>query len=232
MSHPVKKILIVTKSDDQIAASLGAKMIDFLALKGVETTTCEHRPAGCGFGEESVGQFDLLLILGGDGTFIGVARQMHFLKAPLMGVNLGRVGFLTQLHQDYWEQWISKVLIEGIEIASRLALEYEVLRQGKSVHRGLVINDLVISRGELARLIRLSVSYDGIAISTVRADGVIISTPTGSSAYGVSAGGPLIHADLSVYCVTPVCPFLNSFKPMVFPADGACRIQVDRKSVV
>ena len=223
----MKKILIVTKPDDQTATSLGAEMADFLALKRVDTTICEHRPAGCGFGEESVNLFDLILVLGGDGTFIGVARQMHFLKAPLMGVNLGRVGFLTQLHQDHWQQWISNVLLEGVEIASRLALEYEVLRQGKSVHRGLVINDLVVSRGELARLIRLSVSYDGIVISTVRADGIIISTPTGSSAYGVSAGGPLIHADLSVFCVTPVCPFLNSFKPMVFPASGVCRVRVE-----
>jgi len=227
MSHPVKKILIVTKPGDQIATSLGVEMTDFLVAQEVEATVCEHNPDVCGLAEESVGLFDLILVLGGDGTFIGVARMMHFLKAPLMGVNLGRVGFLAQLHKDKWQQWLSEILVEGIEIASRLSLEYEVLRQGETLHKGLVINDLVVSRGELARLIRLSVSFDSIGISTLRADGLIISTPTGSSAYGVSAGGPLMHADLPVYCVTPVCPFLNSFKPMVFPADGVCRIRVE-----
>jgi len=226
MSHPVRKILIVTKPDDHFATSLGAEMTDFLALKGVEATVCEHRPDVCGLAEEALGRFDLILVLGGDGTFIGVARRMHFLKAPLMGVNLGQVGFLTQLHRDHWRQWLLSVLDDGIEVARRLSLEYEVLRHGKVVHKGLVINDLVVSRGVLARLIRLSVSFEGIPISTLRADGLIISTPTGSSAYGVSAGGPLLYADLSVYCVTPVCPFLNSFKPMVFPADGVCRVRV------
>lgn len=230
MSRPVKKILIVTKPDDKNAASLGAEMTAFLSEKGAESAVCEHRPDVCGMDDESVGIYDLILVLGGDGTFIGVARRMHFLKAPLMGVNLGRVGFLAQLHQDLWREWLSKVLIEGIEVARRLSLEYEVIRGGDVVHKGLVINDLVVSRGELARLIRLSVTYDDISISSLRADGLIISTPTGSSAYGVSAGGPLIHADLPVYCVTPVCPFLNSFKPMVFPASGVCRVHVEELS--
>ncbi len=227
MSQPVRKILIVTKPDDPVADSLGNEIADFLALKGVETIACEHRPGVCGVAEESAGRFDLILVLGGDGTFIGVARRMHFLKAPLMGINLGRVGFLTQLHQDHWEHWLLSILTDGIEVSSRLSLEYDVIRCKKVLHSGLVINDLVVSRGVLARLIRLSVSFDGIAVSTLRADGLIISTPTGSSAYGVSAGGPLLHADLPVYCVTPVCPFLNSFKPMVLPAAGVCRVKVE-----
>lgn len=230
MSHSVKKILIVTKLEGQIAASLGIEMADFLRSQGVETTICVHQADACGVGEESVELFDLILVLGGDGTFIGVARQLLFLKTPLMGVNLGRVGFLTQLHQAHWQHWLSKVLTDGFETASRLALKYEVLRQGKCIHTGLVVNDLVISRGELARLIRLNIAYDTIPISTVRADGIIISTPTGSSAYGASAGGPLMHADLSVFCVTPVCPFLNSFMPIVLPASGACLIRVEEAS--
>lgn len=146
-----------------------------------------------------------------------------------MGVNLGRVGFLTQLHRDHWKPWLGSLAKDGMAVSRRLALGYSIMRQGKRVHKGLAINDLVVSRGVLARLIRLGVTYNTLDVSTLRADGLIVSTPTGSSAYGVSAGGPLMHADLFTYCVTPVCPFLNSFKPMVFPAEGECVIRVEEK---
>ncbi len=230
MSHVVKKILIVTKPDDEKATSLGAEMTDFLASIQVEASVCEHRPNACEAEEKSVGQYDLILVLGGDGTFIGVARRMLFLGAPLMGVNLGQVGFLTQLHRDHWKPWLTEVATKGVEVSRRLSLQYEVRRGGTIVHSGLAINDLVISRGVLARLIRLGVSFNGLDLSNFRADGLIVSTPTGSSAYGISAGGPLVYTDLFVYTVTPVCPFLNSFKPMVFPADGECLVRVEEKT--
>lgn len=191
MLRPIKKILIITKGGDETAASLGAEMTDFLSSHGVDVLTCEHLPGTCMLGEEAVGEYDLVVVLGGDGTFIGVARQVHFLKAPLVGVNLGQVGFLTQLHRGHWREWLTLVLAEGCNNTRRLMLQYEIFRDGDSIHKGLVVNDLVVSRGELARLIRLSLSYDNIPISTLRSDGLIVSTPTGSSAYGVSAGGHL-----------------------------------------
>lgn len=227
MSHGVKKILIVTKAGDENAASLGVEMTAFLASIEVEASSCEHHPMSC-VGEEGAGdKYDLVLVLGGDGTFIGVARCMLYLNAPLMGVNLGRVGFLTQLHRDHWKTWLTEVALKGFEVSRRLTLQYDIMRDGESVHSGLAINDLVMSRGVLARLIRLGVSYDGFDLSAFRSDGLIVSTPTGSSAYGVSAGGPLMHADLLAYSVTPICPFLNSFKPMVFPGEGVCELYVE-----
>lgn len=229
MFQRVKKILIVTKPDDKRASSLGIEMTAFLADFEVETRTCEHLPDACDLVERFAGVCDLILVLGGDGTFIGIARRMLSLNAPLMGVNLGRVGFLTQMHKDLWRPWLKQVVEEGVEVSNRLALEYKVLRDGKSVHNGVAINDLVIGRGLLARLVRLGVSYNGLHISNFRSDGLIVSTPTGSSAYGASAGGPLIYPDLFAYTVTPVCPFLNSFKPMVFPSDGECLVCVEEQ---
>jgi NAD+ kinase len=226
MTIPLGKILIVTKPGDESAMALKDRMLPFLHSRNVDAEWCEHQLDGC-VGETVSGRCDLIMILGGDGTFIGVARLLHSFAVPLMGVNLGRVGFLAQLHRDSWQEWLDNALAEGFPVARRLVLEYDVLRRGAPVHHGLVVNDLVVSRGELARLIRLSVSFDGIDISTLRADGLIVSTPAGSSAYGVSAGGPLVHAGLEAYCVTPVCPFLNSFKPMVFPADGVVGVRVE-----
>ena len=226
MVTPLEKILIVIKPGDESAAAIRDEMVLFLRSRGVMVEWCEHRLGECS-GERFSARYDLVVILGGDGTFIGVARLLHHLGAPLMGVNLGRVGFLAQLHRERWREWLEKALSAGFGVSRRLVLEYDVRRGGDTVHHGLVVNDLVVSRGELARLIRLGVSFDDIHISTMRADGLILSTPTGSSAYGVSAGGPLVHTGLKAYCVTPVCPFLNSFKPMVFPADGVTRVVVE-----
>lgn len=229
MTVPLGRILIVTKPGDESATALKDRMTAYLRSRNVDAEWCEHRLDGCA-GERIPDRYDLVVILGGDGTFIGVARLLHSLGVPLMGVNLGRVGFLAQLHRDRWREWLDKALAEGFGVSRRLVLEYDVLRRGVPVHHGLVVNDLVVSRGELARLIRLSVSFDGLAISTLRADGLIVSTPTGSSAYGASAGGPLVHTGLEAYCVIPVCPFLNSFKPMVFPAHGVTGVRVEESA--
>lgn len=227
MSRCLEKILVVAKPDDPDAKDIRGAMLRFLADAGVAAESCDHLSDACDKDRLAGKKFDLIVVLGGDGTFIGVARRLIGLGAPLMGVNLGRVGFLAQLHRDHWRHWLETVIRDGVEVARRLALTYDVLRDGKSVHSGLVVNDLVVSRGELARLIRLGIVYDGMEVSSLRADGVIVSTPTGSSAYGVSAGGPLVHVGLQAYCVTPVCPFLNSFKPMVFPGEGVATIRVE-----
>lgn len=227
MNRVIEKMLIVTKPGDAAAEAVRAAMTEFLSERGVAFEACEHSPDSCGDEMDVTGPFDLAVILGGDGTFIGAARRLLRLHAPLMGVNLGRVGFLTQLERDHWRPWLMRVLDEGFRASRRLVLDYTVSRDGEIARSGLAVNDLVISRGELARLIRLAVAYDGIDVSSLRADGLIVSTPAGSSAYGVSAGGPLVHAGLSAFCLTPVCPFLNSFKPMVFPAEGAISVRVE-----
>lgn len=229
MNRVVEKMLIVVKPGDAEASAVRSSMAAFLKGKGVAFDTCEHRPEACGEADDVVGPYDLIVVLGGDGTFIGAARRLLRLEAPFMGVNLGRVGFLAQLERDCWRPWLEQVLTDGVEVARRLVLTYEVLREGRAVHSGLFINDLVISRGELARLIRLRMSFDGVPVSSLRADGLIVSTPTGSSAYGASAGGPLVHVGLAAYCVTPVCPFLSSFKPMVFPAEGRVAVCVEER---
>ncbi|WP_319583895.1 NAD(+)/NADH kinase [uncultured Pseudodesulfovibrio sp.] len=230
MKRTVGKMLIVSKPGDEAAKTVREAMAGFLKDRGVDFDTCEHRPESahrsCENGERIGGPFDLIVILGGDGTFIGAARRLLHFKAPLMGVNLGRVGFLTQLERDLWRPWLEDVLENGFQSTPRLVLQYTVLRDGEEVAGGMVVNELVIGRGQLARLVRLGLAYDGVDISCLRADGLIVSTPTGSSAYGASAGGPLVHTGLAATCVIPVCPYQNSFRPMVFPADGVITVRV------
>lgn len=227
-------MLIVNKPGDDAAEAVRDAMAGYLAGRGVDFETCEHRPdaprKSCENAERISGPFDLAVILGGDGTFIGAARRLLHLEAPIMGVNLGRVGFLPQIERDRWRPWLEDALDNGFQTARRMILKYAVLRGGEEVADGLAINELVVSRGELARLVRLALVFDGMDISRLRADGLIVSTPTGSSAYGASAGGPLIQAGLKAFCITAVCPFQDSFRPMVFPADGVITVRVEEQA--
>lgn len=228
MSHNiVKSVLIVTKAEEPRAHALAGEITAWLAARGVDVVTCEHRTgleAGCG--GKAPGSFDLVAVLGGDGTLISVARKMYGAGLPLLGINLGRVGFLAEVAGEDWKPGMESILAGEFTRKNRMMLCFEVFREGVSVHRGLAVNDLVVSRGELARLIQMGILYDGEFISSLRADGFILATPTGSTAYGFSAGGPVVHPDIAAICAVPVCPFLSSFKPLVLPSGGEVRVRI------
>jgi len=220
MSEEKRSFLLMLRHGDDKAAALGRDIADWLAARGAAATLCEHRiGAGLDACQPQEGRpWDMILVLGGDGTFIGVARQCLRLGIPLLGLNLGRVGFLAE-GASAWEKRLEALMSGHYTLSRRVCLAYEVVHQDRVARFGLAVNDLVVSRGELARLIRLSVKYGGEIVGAMRADGLIVSSPTGSTAYGFSAGGPLVHPDMQALCLTPVCPFLNNFRPVVLPAD-------------
>lgn len=234
MNDEKRSFLLMLRNGDAQARSLGQDISAWLAGRGVQTTLCEHRvgggldtclpPAGRPWG--------MVLVLGGDGTFIGVARVCLGLGVPLLGLNLGRVGFLAEGAAN-WTARLEALLAGRYSLSRRICLSYDVQRKGASVCSGVAVNDVVVSRGDMARLIRLSVSRGGAGqagserVGEMRADGLIVSTPTGSTAYGYSAGGPLVYPELEAFCLTPVCPFLNTFAPMVLPVNAPLSVRVD-----
>lgn len=232
MPRRIKQIFVVTKGDNPRAAALGKEVCHFLAEHSVRGVQCDHldNAQSC-LSQGGESPFDLALVLGGDGTFISAARRLNELEIPLMGINLGQVGFLAELSTEDWQGRLERILGGEYSISRRLVLAYSVLRGGEAFHQGLAINDIVISRGVLARLIRLGFSYDGQAVISMRSDGVIVSTPTGSTAYGVSAGGPLLVPGVDAFSVVPICPFLNGFKPLVLPAGKRLEVEVQDDSV-
>ncbi|NJB66973.1 NAD+ kinase [Desulfobaculum xiamenense] len=225
MLKDIRKIFIVTKAGEPRAAALASEVATWLASRGIDSLTVPHH---CGMGNFpcSMTTCDLVLVLGGDGTMIGVAREVGG-QSPMLGVNLGRVGFLTEVPADDWQQCLSDLLDGRMVVRRRLTLAYAVLRDGVRVHEGRVVNDIVVNRGSLARLIRLRVAIAGEWLGSIRADGMVVSTPTGSTAYSISSGGPIVHPDIAAVAVTPICPFMNDFRPMVLPGDCHLEIEVE-----
>lgn len=200
---------IATKRGDKKAAALAAEISCWLKGRGAGVVACDpgRGPLAC--------QADLLVCVGGDGTIIRTARRMVGSPIPLAGVNMGRVGFLAELTVQNWRECLEKALASGFESEKRLVLEYSIERQGEDTAVGHAINDVVISRGGLARLLDLDLAIDGRILQYLRADGLIIATPTGATAYSSSAGGPMLQPDMRVYSITAICPFINRMLPMV-----------------
>lgn len=234
MNDVKRSFLVMLRTGDAQARSLGQDIAEWLAARGVQTTLCEHLVDG---GLDSCAPpadrpWDMVLVLGGDGTFIGVARVCLRLGIPVLGLNLGRVGFLAE-GAGNWQKRLEALLAGNYSRSRRICLGFDVQRGGRSVYSGVAVNDVVVSRGDMARLIRLSVvrglGSERELVGAMRADGLIVSTPTGSTAYGYSAGGPLVHPEMQAFCLTPVCPFLNTFGPMVLPADAPLAVQVEER---
>ncbi|MFA9395943.1 MAG: NAD(+)/NADH kinase [Halodesulfovibrio sp.] len=218
MHHKISNICIVTKASHEEAASLGQKLLEWFAARNVQGVICENGTSEWLYTREAV-QCDLVLVLGGDGTLLSVARHLAGRDIPLVGINMGKVGFLAEIPSDAWEERLQAILDGKVNFRRRLALSCTVTRGDEIVFSGVAANDFVINRGALARITRLELSVNGNPMGEIRADGIIIASPSGSTGYAISAGGPLVHPDMDAYSVTPVCAFLRSLYPMVLPGE-------------
>lgn len=174
---------------------------------------------------------DAVVAFGGDGTMLGVARRLTSRPVPVLGVNLGSVGFLTEINVKDWQPALERFVRGQYRLIKRMALRWKVWREGRLVSEGHAVNDAVMSRGALSRVVRFGVKAGGQDICTVRADGLIISSPMGASGYAVSAGGPLVHPALPAVVITPICPFLCNFPPLVLPLSLPVRVETLSSSV-
>ena len=161
------------------------------------------------------------------GTFVGVGRKLAGLDIPLLGINFGQVGFLTELSAVGWEPALERLLAGKMITRTCLLLAWELLRGGTPIASGHAANDVVVGRGAIARVLPVHVFVDGEDMGVVRSDGVIVSTPLGSSAYALSAHGPLVHPKVQALTLTPISPFFKSFPPIVLPADSRIRLETD-----
>jgi NAD+ kinase len=161
----------------------------------------------------------MLIVLGGDGTLLSAARYVAdaHTGVPIFGVNLGSLGFMAEVSLDELYSNLEKAMAGQLNAEDRIMLSASVIRNGKRLARYRVLNDAVINKGALARMMELKVSVDGGLLTTLRADGLIVATPTGSTAYSLSAGGPIIHPTIPCFVVTPICPHTLSNRPIALP---------------
>jgi len=165
------------------------------------------------------GKADVLLILGGDGTILHAARLAAERSIPILGVNMGGLGFLTEVRLDDLYASLDRVFANDFVIDERLMLQIHVHRHGETVARGIVLNDVVISKGTLARMIELKIAIQGQFVTNLRADGLIVGTPTGSTAYSLSAGGPIINPAVQSLILTPISPHTLTHRPLIVPGN-------------
>jgi NAD+ kinase len=160
---------------------------------------------------------DLMIVLGGDGTLLAAARAMGAKQVPILGVNLGSLGFLTAVALAELYPALEEVIAGRAGVDSRMMLDSELVREGKVLTRNTVLNDVVITKGAIARIIELALEIDDQFVALVRADGIIVSSPTGSTAYSLAAGGPILHPSLGAIILTPICPHTLTHRPAVIP---------------
>lgn len=177
--------------------------------------------------EESVSHSSLIVVLGGDGTTLMAARMAVPHEIPIFGINLGRVGFLSEARPDNWPEKLNRVLSGEYWIERRLMLRAEVVRQGDSLADLTALNDVVVSRGAQVRVVRFHLYVDGDHVTSYTADGLIAATPTGSTAYSMAAGGPLLPPQLQNFLVLPVAPHLSFERPLVLHQEANVKIRVE-----
>ncbi|WNG19366.1 NAD(+)/NADH kinase [Cystobacter fuscus] len=173
---------------------------------------------------ELVSRADLVVVLGGDGTLIHAARLLDGRPTPILGVNLGTLGFMTEIPADGIFPALDAVLAGRFKLESRMKLCCRLVRDGKVLVQDEVLNDVVINKGALARVADHEVSIEGVPVATYKADGVILATPTGSTAYSLSAGGPIVHPSVDCTVLTPICSHALTHRSTLVPADRTIRI--------
>ncbi len=164
-------------------------------------------------------KMSLVIVLGGDGTYLRAVRLLEGKSIPILGINLGSLGFLTPTRADELFTAVEETLHNRMEQRPRSMIHVELLRKGKKKLELLALNDIVIERGSLSQLINISIHSEKLLVSEVKADGLIIATPTGSTAYNLSAGGPILHPESKVFVVTPIAPHSLTSRPLIFPDD-------------
>jgi NAD+ kinase len=171
---------------------------------------------------------DLIVVLGGDGTLLSIARRSGP-DVPILGVNLGELGFLTEIVEDEAMDMLARVVAGRYELDRRMTLAATLRRNGRAFGRRRALNDVVITNGARARIIEFAVSVDGLPLTTYRADGMIVATPTGSTAYSLSVGGPIVEPTVQVLLLSPISPHTLSNRPMVLRPNAVVRIEIAKR---
>jgi len=227
----MKQVAIFAKVHDPRCQGVASELIAWLEERGcvplVEGHLARHMRSANGLTDEQIrDQAELVVVLGGDGTLISVARLFSGRQVPILGVNLGSLGFLTEITVEELYPALERCLRGELRISERMMLEVIVTRGSTELTRCHVLNDAVINKGAIARIIDLETRVNNYSLTTFKADGLIISTPTGSTGYSLSAGGPIVHPLMRCILITPICPHTLTNRPVMVADESVVTIVV------
>ena len=226
----IRSIGICLKPSSSAAADVARRLAKWLGERRVEVRADPEAAALLdrpGLERQALAAaVDLLVVLGGDGTLLAVARAVGTRRVPILGVNLGTLGFLAEVAPDELSSVMERVLAGDYEIVERMRLDVRAFRGDEQRVQALALNDAVITRSDLSRMIDLETRADGVLVTTYHGDGLIVATPTGSTAYTLSAGGPILMPGARGFVLTPICPHTLTQRPLVLPENGRLEIGV------
>jgi NAD+ kinase len=240
----IRRVGVVVKPHQHEAVQTICELISWLAARGLQlvgTPEIERerieQQTGCAIEvherEELPSRVDMMLVLGGDGTMIATARMMGDSEVPVLGINYGHLGYLAEFRVEEMFPAIESILSGNFRLDRRVMLSVEHFRGEEKLAHSRILNDVVINKAALSRIIEIEAYSNGQYINSFRADGLIVSTPTGSTAYNLSAGGPVIYPSMNAIVLTPICPFTLSNRPIVVPDEVQLEIylKTDREEV-
>ena len=227
----MQHVAIIYKRTRSEAAQLASELTMWLEGHGVLVFCHEniHDPTDvcCTYQTLEIPRsVEAVVVLGGDGTFLSVARFLEKRTTPIVGVNLGGLGFLTEVGRENCYQELEMILRGQYEIEERMRLNVSIRRNGNEIFHQSVLNDAVINKAALARIVDLRTFIDGRFLTHYRADGLIVATPTGSTAYNLSAGGPIVYPSAKVMILTPICSFTLTNRPIVLPSNVTLQVEL------
>lgn len=231
----IKCVGVVVKPNHREAWDTASELSEWLKAHGIPTVGSPHEedeicPIEKVGTEEFKEKADLIVVLGGDGTMISTARLVGNRESLILGVNYGSLGYLTEFRIEELFPALESILSGDYELDRREMLEVEHLRGDEVVGHGRVLNDVVINKAVLARIIEIEVSLNDLFVNNFRADGLIVATPTGSTAYNLSAGGPIVYPSMNAVVITPICPFTLTNRPIVVPDSAAINLRLMNQS--
>jgi NAD+ kinase len=224
----MKNLSIITKKNQPEAWETGRALQTWLKERGVRAFHAENEPYP--LTPQLPPETEFIVVIGGDGTLLSVVRHYSHHDLPIMGVNVGGLGFLTEVSlAELYQGMENHVLTGQYEVEERLMLACTLYRRGAVIWQGDVLNDVVIKKGALATIAEMTAWVDGDYLTTYRADGLIVATPTGSTAYNLSAGGPIVYPTLDLIILIPICPHTLSNRPLILPVDTLVAIALEKK---
>lgn len=232
----MKKVGVIIKKNKPEGIELAGRIMLWLQERNIEPLfereVAKDLAADGGYLKSDIPErADLMIVLGGDGTLLSVARLVGDKCVPILGVNLGSLGFLTEITVDELFPVLEKILAGDYEIEERMMLSASIYRHGERITGYTALNDVVISKGSMARIIDLDTTINNQYLTIYRVDGLIISTPTGSTGYSLAAAGPIVYPSLQTIILTPICPFTLNNRPILIPDQSIIKVTLKTENV-